>query len=78
VVPTTWLEKVRVVAEREALGTAPVPVKLMVWVLPVVPPALSVMVMAPVREPVVEGVNVTLIVQFPEPATLVPQVLVCE
>jgi hypothetical protein len=70
--------KVREVAERVAVGTAPVPVKLTVCVLFAVPPALSVMVMVPVRVPVVEGLKVTLIVQFPEAATLVPQVLVCE
>ena len=54
-------------------GTAPVPVKLMVCVLPETPLALSVSVIAPGREPVAEGVKVTLIVQLPDAATLPPQ-----
>ena len=80
-VPTAWVLKVRVVGESEALGTAPVPVKATVCVLPDTPPALSVTVMVPVRVPVVEGVNVTLIVQFAPPARvelLAGQLLVCE
>ena len=55
-------------------GGAPVPVKLTVCGLPL---ALSVMLSVPVRVPWVEGLNVALIVQFPDIATLEPQVLVC-
>ncbi len=39
--------------------------------------ALSVMVSAPVREPLAVGVKVTLTVQLELAATLVPQLLVC-
>ena len=59
----------------------PVPLKLTVCVLPAVPPALSVMVTAPVRAPVAVGLKVTLIVQFAPAArleVLAGQLLVCE
>ena len=53
---------------------APVPVRLIVCGLPA---ALSVIAREAVREPVAEGVKVTLIVQLAPAATLVPQVFVC-
>ena len=48
----------------------PVPDRLIVCPLPL----LSVMLTEAVREPIAEGVKVTLIVQFPPAATLAPQV----
>jgi hypothetical protein len=54
------------------LKSWPVPAKLTVCGLP---GALSVIVSVPVRAPDAVGLNVTLIVQFPAAATLVPQVL---
>src|SRR6476660_8179954 len=53
----------------------PVPVRLTFCGLP---PPLSVMFSVPVRVPVAEGVNVTVMVQLAPPARLVPQVLVWE
>src|SRR5208337_5382639 len=73
VVPTFWLLKVRLVTERLAVAPAPVPVRVIVCGLPA---ALSEMLTAAVRVPVAVGVNVTLIVQLPPPATELPQVLV--
>jgi hypothetical protein len=49
--------------------SAPVPPRLTVCVLPVVPLLLSVMVSVPLAEPVAVGVKVTLIVQEPDAAT---------
>ena len=46
----------------EDTAAEPVPVREMMWGLPV---ALSVMVMAPVLVPVAVGVKVTLMVQLP-------------
>ena len=63
VLPTLSVAKARLVAERltaELVDPAPVPVKVTICGLP---PALSVIVIAPLLVPVVVGVNVTLIVQ---------------
>ena len=61
--------------ERLTTGTVPVPVRLTVCVAGL---ALSVMVKAPLLEPLAVGVKVTLRVQLPLAATLEPQVLVWE
>ena len=61
--------------ERLATGTAPVPVRLTVWVAGL---ELSAMVKDPLREPLTVGVKVTLSVQLALAARLVPQVLVWE
>jgi hypothetical protein len=61
------------VGERLAADTAPVPVRLTLWGLPL---ALSARVMAAVRVPLAAGVKVTLIVQLAPAATLAPQLLV--
>jgi hypothetical protein len=72
VVPTRWFPKLKLVGERLTAGAVdeevPVPVKVMTWGLP---PALSVMVMEPLRVPVVVGVKVTLMLQ----AALIPSEL---
>ena len=60
-----------------SVKSCPVPVRLTVWVLPVVSLLLSVIVRLPVREPPESGVTVTLMVQEPPAATLLPQLLVC-
>jgi len=77
VVPTAWLPKLKLAGEAVAVGETPVPVKETVCGLPA---ALSVMVRKPGRVPPVEGVKVTLIVQF-APAAIVAgatgQLLVC-
>lgn len=56
--------------------SSPVPLRLTVWVLPVVPLLLSVMVSVPVRAPPLRGVKVTLMKQEPPAATVLPQPLV--
>jgi hypothetical protein len=58
-----------VLGETLAVGTAPVPDKLTVCVLPTAPLLLSVMVRVPVKGPVAVGVKVTLIVQEPDAVT---------
>ena len=73
VVPNFSEPKVKLVDERLTTGAVPVPVRLTVCGLP---PALSVIVIAPVCVPVAVGVNVTLIMQFAPAANDVPQVLV--
>jgi len=66
--------KLRPCGERLTAGAdTPVPVKLSVCGLPV---ALSVMVSEALREPVADGVNVTLIVQLAPAPTLVWQLFV--
>ena len=50
--PTAWAANVKDVAERLATGTAPVPLRLIVWVVGL---ALSVIVIEPVRVPVAVG-----------------------
>jgi hypothetical protein len=74
-VPTACTGKVKEVGERLTTGTAPVPVRLTLWVAGL---ALSAMVNDPLREPLAVGVKVTLRVQLALPARLVPQVLVWE
>ena len=72
--PSTCAEKVRVLIDSVMTGTVPVPVSETACGLL---EALSVMVSAPVREPLAVGVKVTLTVQLELPATLVPQLLLC-
>lgn len=74
VVPTVCAANVKLVVDRLTTGIVPVPERAMACGLLL---ALSVMVVAPVRGPVVVGVKVTLIVQLPAAATDAPQVLVC-
>ena len=78
VVFKVWLAKVRLELERPTAGAgapAPVPLRVMDCGLP---PALSLMVTAPVRAPVTVGLKVTLIEQFPLfAATELPQLFVC-
>src|SRR5258706_295368 len=74
VVSTLWEANVKLVVERLTIGIVPVPERVTVCGLLL---ALSETVIAPDRSPVVVGVNVMLIVQFPPAATEVPQVLLC-
>ena len=71
-VPTDWLAKERLVRERPAAGTVPVPERLTVWL----PLAVSVMLSVAMRAPVVEGVNSTAIEKLAPVATELPQLLV--
>src|SRR2546427_10652227 len=61
----------RLVLERLTAGPegVPVPIKLITWGLP---PALSVMVIAPARAPMAVGAKLALIVQLALAATLPP------
>lgn len=61
VVPTDWLPKGRVEADRPTVPMTPVPIKLTACGLPAV--ALSAMLTAAVRLPEAEGVKVTVTVQ---------------
>ena len=61
--------------EKLICGAVPVPLSETVWGEP---EALSETEMEALREPVAEGVKVTWIVQLPEPAATVEQLLVCE
>jgi hypothetical protein len=54
-----------------SVKSCPVPIRLTVWVLPVVPLLLSVTVSVPERDPP------SVMVQVPPAATLLPQLLVC-
>jgi hypothetical protein len=74
VISTGSLPKARLVGERLARASVPVPERLTVCGLPA---ALSEMLTEAVRLPLAEGVNVTLIVQLAPAATLDPQLLVC-
>jgi len=74
VVFTRWFPKVKLVLDKLTEGAVPVPERVTVCGLLL---ALSETVIAPDRSPVVVGVNVMLIVQFPPAATEVPQVLLC-
>lgn len=76
VVPTVWLEKIKLAGAKLTAGPAatPVPVRLTVFGLSV---ALSEMLRLPLRVPVAVGVKNTLTVQFAPAATLVPQLFVC-
>lgn len=63
-VPRFWLPKLRVPGETLTAGAVPVPLRLTVWVLPLVPPLSSVKVKVPVRGPAEAGVKVTDSVQL--------------
>jgi hypothetical protein len=78
VVPICWGPKVRPVVETPATGTVtvPVPDRITVCWLPVMPLLLSVMVKAPIRVPTAVGVNVTLMAHEVPPASAAPQVSV--
>src|SRR3989442_14829102 len=71
VVPTGWLPKSKLVLDRLRAGPegVPVPIKLITWGLP---PALSVMMIAPARAPMAVGAKLILIVQLAFAATLPP------
>jgi len=71
VVPTGWPPNSRLVLERLTAGPegVPVPIKLITWGLP---PALSVMMIAPARVPMAVGAKLALIVQLALAATLPP------
>src|SRR3989442_6328363 len=71
VVPTGWLPKSKLVLDRLRAGPegVPVPIKLITCGLP---PALSVMMIAPARVPMALGAKLTLIVQLALAATLPP------
>jgi hypothetical protein len=69
VVPNNCFAKLRDVADRVNGGAIPVPLRLAVCGLVA---ALSVTVSTPVRNPVVEGVNVTMMLQDPPAGTLRP------
>ena len=73
--PTACAGKVKEAADRLTTGTAPVPVRLTLWVVGL---ALSVMVTAPVLVPLAVGLKVTLRVQLALAARLEPQVWVWE
>ena len=72
--PTSCAPKLSEVGESRTV--VPVPLRLTVCVLPATPLLLSVMVNVPVSGPVAMGEKVTLIVQEPPAATLLPQLLV--
>jgi hypothetical protein len=77
VVPTFWLPKVRVVGDNvtaAAETVPPVPLSDTECGLPV---AESVMVMAPVRVPVADGVKVTEMLQLAPALRLLGQLFVC-
>jgi hypothetical protein len=74
-VPTFCAGKVKEAGERLTTGTAPVPIRLTVWVVGV---ALSAMVKAPVLVPVAVGLKITLKVQLALATRPWPQVLVWE
>jgi hypothetical protein len=67
------LLKLKLVADRLAVGPRPVPLRLTVCGLPA---ALSVMLSVPFWTPVAVGVNVTLMVQLAPAATELPQLFV--
>ena len=71
VVPTFCGAKVSNSVDR--LTSVPVPNRWMVWVGG---PALSLIVITPVRSPITVGVNFAVIVHEAPTATLLPQVLV--
>ena len=66
VAPATVLPNVRLDGFNETPGALPLPPRVMFCVSP---PALSLIVTAPVREPVAVGENVTAIVHVPEAAS---------
>jgi hypothetical protein len=76
--PTVCVANVNTLGETlaEAVAAAPVPLKVTVWVAPVTPPELSVIVNVLVRAPVAAGVNVTEITQLDPAPKEAPQPLV--
>ena len=73
-VPTVWLPvNVRLGGTSVTTGATPVPVRVIVRGLPL---PLSVIMIAPVLVPRAVGLKVTLMVQPPPEATLLPQVFV--
>jgi hypothetical protein len=73
---TVWLAKLRLLADKVAVGgvAAPVPKSEMLWGLPA---ALSAIVSEADLLPEAVGLKVTLIAQLAPEATLVPQLLDC-
>src|SRR5579871_1606432 len=72
VVPTAWLEKVRLAGDTVRFTVAPCPVSATVRGLP---GELSVMVSVPVRVPRADGVEVIWIAQLPPDAETLAQLL---
>ena len=70
---TSWLAKVRVAGDKLAAGATPVPERAMGFTAMLL---LLVSDSAPLREPVAEGVNVTVIVQPAPGLNPLPQLLV--
>jgi len=68
-----WFPKPTDTVDKYA-GTIPAPVRLTIWVLPLV--ELSVTVTFPLTIPLTAGVKVIVMVHFPPTATLAPQVFV--
>jgi hypothetical protein len=73
--PTNIPLKLRLLAESEAMGAVPTPLKLAVCGLP---DALSVTESDVMRVPVADGVNATEMVQLAPADRLLPHLLVCE
>jgi hypothetical protein len=71
---TGTVPKARLLGERLTPGLAPVPERTTVCGLPL---ALSATLTAAVKDPLADGVKVTLIVQLPPAVTLAPQLLLC-
>lgn len=72
VVPVFWLVKVSEVGETDAVATAPVPLSVTLWVVPVL--LLSVNTSVPVRAPFAVGRKVTPTVQVAFTGRKAPQV----
>jgi hypothetical protein len=73
-VPTTWLEKVKLVGLNVGAFSTPLPDSA----AETAPPwELLETVREPVRAPVTDGVKLTLIVQLVAAASVVPQLFVC-
>ena len=70
---TSWLAKARVTDDKLAAGATPVPESVMGFTATVL---LLVIDSAPLREPVAEGVNVTVIAQPAPGLNPLPQLLV--
>jgi len=71
--PTAWLPKAKLTGEK-VMGATPVPVKVTICGEF---EAVSLTVITPGMLPVVEGMNVTLIVHVAPALRLLPQLLVC-
>jgi hypothetical protein len=74
VVPTSWLPKMRLEAERRTAGPAPLPIRLTFCGLP---PALSARLSVPRTTPNAAGVKVTLILQLAAGMREAGQLFVC-